>query len=977
MKKSLPQLSLPVSFRLALLAGFLPMALHGQLRWDTTTGDIIVTEGTGTWEVGSGNFWDGAADQVWTDGNAAIFGGGTAGSADTVTLGSNVSPSTLRFEAPADGDYTLDLASFDLNLAATTQNLTMNGNAIVTIDSSGGGLLFLNGTNATNSLTGTLTINAQVSETLLGSRFFITGANTVTFTNPLNDFTGIFGKQNGGGGLIFDSIADIGIPSAAGAGSEVQVNINGRVVYNGNGHSTNRTLRVLGGGSGRFSNNGLGPIVWTGANSFSNASTNNKIFTLGGTNTGENEIQGIIADNGANVFSIDKINAGTWILSGDNTYTGATTIRDGILQANANEVAATSGPLGNGGIINFDGGTLQYSALSASTDYASRFGDSTQAISLDTNGQDVTLTAFIADTNIGGLNKDGAGTLTLVGDNLYTGTTTISDGVLVADASDALDITDPLLPITTSGALGAGGNISFEGGTLQYTANSAATDYSARIANSSSAMVFDTNGQDVTLVTDLASSNTEGLTKFGEGQLTVAWDGAYTGTTKVDEGTLVLTNDTTNANSTSADFQINNSSTLVIEGSAQPLVSDRTFTFDSMGGGTLDLDRTALWRENTIVTTGGSQNTFSGTSNLNMQNTRETTYTVADGIDAVDLVVSVRHDRGSLTKNGDGTLSLTNNANNFRNDATSINTITITGGTLELSEDGQLRTQGNGAANWTGEIINNGTYKHNSTAEQTLSGIISGTGSLEKDNNSTLFLTGVNTYTGDTIVNEGILELGDGTNNTNLADTSTVTIGSVAVLNLNYSGTDTISGLIIDGVPQTDGVYDSTHPSGAITGPGTLTVVSGVATSIFDAWALANGLTAANNNTAANPDNDGLVNLLEFAFGTDPLANDGGALLLDGSVNGAPIIEVSGSGAAATFEAVFVRRDDHGTSGSLNYIVQFSGDLDDFEDDITPPTFVIDSSDDSDYEVVSLPFPALLANGQQPRFFRVRVELAP
>ncbi|MGJ8724477.1 MAG: beta strand repeat-containing protein [Roseibacillus sp.] len=973
MKKSISLLSLPISFRLALLAGLFPISIQAQLQWDTTTGDAVVTEGTGTWAVGVGNWWDGGADQVWADGNTAVFGG-DMGTAATVTLAGDVAPSKLDFNVTAGGNYTLDLASHDLTFGTTDQYLRVNGGATATIDASSGGKLFLNGTNSNNSMTGTLTINAQVSESVAGSRFFAVGANTILFRNPLNDFTGPFGKQNGGGGLRFDSIADIGVPSAAGAGSEVRIGTNGQVRYDGSGHSTNRALSLVGGGNATFHSVGSGPIVWTGAASFSNTSSNNKILTLRGGNTGDNEIQGTTADNGANTLAITKADAGKWILSGDNTYTGKTTISAGTLQANAADVAATSGALGVDGIIEFNGGTLQYGPLGASSDYASRIIDSDNPMRIDTNGQSVSYATVIDGTNTGGLIKNGTGSLTLAGDNLYTGTTIINDGVLVADAADVLDGVDPT--ITLSGALGAHdpllttGNIDFGGGTLQYTANSAATDYSARIVNSGSPMIFDTNGQDVTLATDLANSNNGGLIKEGAGTLVAEFaSGDYTGLSVVNEGTLQFLNDDASGNVWgSGNFEINNGSRLeLVQAGATTVFINRTITFDTTGAGTLDVQGTTIFRGCTIVTTGGPKNFVTG-NQLLMQNTHTINFDVADGSDAVDLEVSARIERGSVGKTGDGTVALTNVGNTLRVD----NTVTITEGVLEVAGAGRLD-----AGNWDGPMVNDSIFRYNSTANQTMTGVISGTGALEKDNTSTLILTAANTYTGDTTVNGGVLDLGDGTNNTNLADNSTVTIASGASINLEYSGTDNIAALVINGVSQPDGVYDSTNAPGVITGPGTLTVTPVVAT-IYGTWASDNGLTAANNTTTADPDSDGLNNLLEFGFGTDPLVSDSADLVNDGSVNGLPILEFSGSGAGVTFDALFVRRDDHSTSGSLTYTVQFSADLVTFEDSTVTPTLVADSSDDSDYDVVSVPFPGLLpGSGQKPRFFRVKVELVP
>jgi autotransporter-associated beta strand protein len=78
---------------------------------------------------------------------------------------------------------------------------------------------------------------------------------------------------------------------------------------------------------------------------------------------------------------------------------------------------------------------------------------------------------------------------------------------------------------------------------------------------------------------------------------------------------------------------------------------------------------------------------------------------------------------------------------------------TISGGTLEIGGAGKL---GNGT--YAAGIANTATLRYNSTASQTLAGEISGTGALIKDNNTgTLTLAGHNTYNGATTVRDGTL----------------------------------------------------------------------------------------------------------------------------------------------------------------------------------------------------------------------------
>ena len=106
---------------------------------------------------------------------------------------------------------------------------------------------------------------------------------------------------------------------------------------------------------------------------------------------------------------------------------------------------------------------------------------------------------------------------------------------------------------------------------------------------------------------------------------------------------------------------------------------------------------------------------------------------------------------GALTKSGTGALSLS-----------AVNTFT---GNINLNE-GELVVSGSGqlaSGSYSGDIINQGIFEYGSTATQILSGIISGTGDLEKTTStSNLNLTGANTYSGNTTISSGTLTIGSG-----------------------------------------------------------------------------------------------------------------------------------------------------------------------------------------------------------------------
>jgi len=93
-------------------------------------------------------------------------------------------------------------------------------------------------------------------------------------------------------------------------------------------------------------------------------------------------------------------------------------------------------------------------------------------------------------------------------------------------------------------------------------------------------------------------------------------------------------------------------------------------------------------------------------------------------------------------------------------------------------------------------------------------------GGLIKIGNGTLTLSGANTYNGNTAVDAGILELVLAT----LATNSTVSISNAAVLQLDFSATNLVAGLILNGVNQAPGVYNSLTAMPYITGSGSLLV---------------------------------------------------------------------------------------------------------------------------------------------------------
>ncbi|BCX46296.1 autotransporter outer membrane beta-barrel domain-containing protein [Haloferula helveola] len=191
------------------------------------------------------------------------------------------------------------------------------------------------------------------------------------------------------------------------------------------------------------------------------------------------------------------------------------------------------------------------------------------ALALVQSGATGTVDAPITDDGTAwALTKGGPNTLTLGGANTYTGTTRIDGGTLIAGSATAF---------------GSGGDVTFAGGTLSYNTAGAAGDIStpARLKNSASAILIDTNGESVTLAGDIDSTNTGGLTKVGTGTLTLSGNNSYSGNTTPGDGLLVLDGGTI-SNSTQVRFTVDGSSMSVTNGGTLNSSGNQTFQADDI-----------------------------------------------------------------------------------------------------------------------------------------------------------------------------------------------------------------------------------------------------------------------------------------------------------------------------------------------------------------------------------------------------------
>jgi uncharacterized repeat protein (TIGR03803 family) len=139
----------------------------------------------------------------------------------------------------------------------------------------------------------------------------------------------------------------------------------------------------------------------------------------------------------------------------------------------------------------------------------------------------------------------------------------------------------------------------------------------------------------------------------------------------------------------------------------------------------------------------------------------------------------------------------------------------------------------------------------------------------------------------------------------------------------------------------------------------------------YQDWALAQSINPSTAGAGMDADGDGIPNLLEWAFGTNPTASDADVVGFSAGVItslGGPKVMMDNSGGSPTPLAIYGRRLDYVASG-LSYTVEFSADLSQWVASGDTPTV---QAVDSMMQVVSIPFPPTV-NGQPTKFFRVKV----
>lgn len=316
--------------------------------------------------------------------------------------------------------------------------------------------------------------------------------------------------------------------------------------------------------------------------------------------------------------------------------------------------------------------------------------------------------------------------------------------------------------------------------------------------------------------------------------------------------------------------------------------------------------------------------------------------------------------RFSLVMNSvGGTVLLQNSNDQIHNNIDQNGRMEINTGTLDLNgldEDfgALITTNGteidgvvtNSNVGTTSTLTLLGSFYDSADQPAAFPGTVSGNLNLVKNGNNVQTLSGALTYTGNTTINAGTLEISNAASNLNDASVVTITDG---VLSLSNGVTDVVDQLWIDGVQQASGTYGSTGSSAtntddthfAVASTGLLSVTSGPAVTDYGTWATDNSVVGGPTD---DDDLDGATNEEEYAFATDPTSGS----------------SLSAYSAVDTTSGTFTYTRRNPALSGLSYSYQFSTDLVDFTiGDIYTPVESSDSGTPIETITVTIPAPLL------------------
>lgn len=807
--------------RTQVVGGSAAIAITGPITNGGSAGGINYT-GTGSLTIsGSGNTYTGGINNNGGTGKLNINSATALGVGGTLTLTSGI----------------LDNTSGAALTTTTSNPVVLNGDS---------------GFGATGDTTAnSLTINGATVSTSGGRTITLNGAGALAFT-------GAFTNTSNGG---FTTVFNLGTGTAA----TTSVSFGGLALSTG----TSQTVTIT----------GSAPVNITGAVTNGTGATNN--LTYGGS--------------------------GVLTLSGNDTLTGLTKVTTGTLTLSGNNSSASGGVSITGGKLNVNSatalGTGTFTINGGTTDNTSG------AAITETTNPAVTLTGDFALGNSAGTAANnlnlGTGTVTTTGGRTATlnGTGTVSFGPLYYNSTGAQTFV-----VNNGTGTSAASAIAFAG--LALSNGNSVTDG------------FNGSGNvNITGPVTNGAGTGNGLNYTGSGILNLSGNNTLTGLTNVNSGTGTVTisgNNTAasggvriqagkiNINSATAlgtgIFSVvgtgtidNTSGAAVTETTNNPITLSASLNFSTSAGtanNNLNLGTGAIAATGspTITMNGAGALTFGGV--LTNGNTGGQTLTVNNGTGAI--TTSVLSLGGyTLTGAADTALQIdTVNGSGLVNITGPVTNGTFAASGLTYNGTGALTLSGastytgqttlsSGALNLTGSTSGSNISVTGGTFTESTAGVIAGTGTTFNITGGTTTLAGQNTYTGNTLVQTGTL---------NIASDSTLT-GST--LTSGPLGTG-ILGLNADTIAATGGahtIYNVVAPTndnaGTVGGSQALTFGGQ-----FSLSALGNHYTTLTVNNSALTTFSGGINI----SGQQLTLNGSGSILVNSAIIGnANFVTYSGS----------------------------------------------------------------------------------
>jgi fibronectin-binding autotransporter adhesin len=466
-------------------------------------------------------------------------------------------------------------------------------------------------------------------------------------------------------------------------------------------------------------------------------------------------------------------------LTGTNTFTGGVTITSGTLSVATITNGSLASNLGAAtaaaNLLKLNGGNLQYTGTSASTDRAF-YVTADSSIEVTNAATTLTLVGNAQNNSAFGLTKLGAGTLLFANPNTFGGSLTIKQGTVINNnvyglgtngtnqvnlgdntgantaslfGNNLITVANPIVLGTTSGTLtvgntGTGNNLVYSGGitgtnNLTIANNSGTgtlTFQSGSIAITGSLLSAGTGTGDTIISAPIVGAVSV-VQNSATSRLILCGTNSYAGATIVNAGTLVF--DGPNASPVGSPLTVASGATVMLRNGAQ------VGSFSGAG--------TVIYEVGSAVTIGA--NGLSGN------------------------VGAILSGSSTLTKSGNGTITLT--GSNTYTGATTINGGTlVAGGTQAFGTNSPVTLANavgttlnlNGYSISIGGLLGGGSLGGNvvlgngTLTVKTLAGYlpnyfgtISGSGGVVVSGSGTQVFAGLNTYTGVTTLSGGILSI--------------------------------------------------------------------------------------------------------------------------------------------------------------------------------------------------------------------------